>query len=59
MGNTTDGQVAIDRQVSIPDDADALGFEVQGRELFHVKEISALQVSIALLIARVNRGSFD
>src|ERR1700746_2169094 len=30
-GNATDGQVAFDRQFSIPDDADALGFEVQGR----------------------------
>jgi len=58
-GNATDGQVAFDRQLSIPDDADALGFEVQGWELLHMKEIGALEVSIALVIASVNRGSLD
>ncbi len=58
-GNATDGQVAFDRQLSIPDDADALGFEVQGRELLHGKEIGALEVSIALVIASVNKSSLD
>jgi len=42
-----------------PDDADALGFEVQGRKLLHIKEIGALQVRIALFIARMNRGRLD
>src|SRR5271169_1257683 len=41
-GNTVYGQVAFDGQLSVPDDADALGFEVQGRKLFDIKEIGAL-----------------
>src|SRR3984885_2991549 len=41
-GNATDHQVAFDRQLSILNDADVLGFEVQGGELLHVKEIGAL-----------------
>jgi len=42
-----------------PDDADALGFEVQGRKLLHIKEIGALQVRIALFVACRNRGRLD
>ncbi|MGA8620543.1 MAG: hypothetical protein WB660_18715 [Candidatus Sulfotelmatobacter sp.] len=53
------GQVAFDGQLSVPDDADALGFEVQGRKLLHIKEIGALKVSIALFIAGMNGDSFD
>jgi hypothetical protein len=47
------------RQFFIPDDTDALGFEVQGRQLLYIKEIGALQVRIALFIARMNRGRLD
>ena len=50
--NAVDGEVAFDGQLSVPDDADAPGFEVQGRKPLHVKEIGALKVSIALVIAR-------
>jgi hypothetical protein len=32
---------------------------MQGRKLFHIKEIRALQVSIALFIASMNRGRLD
>jgi len=42
-GNTVDGQVALDRQFSIPDDADARGFEMQGREFLDIKEISTFR----------------
>src|SRR4029077_130216 len=59
VGYATDGQVALDCQFSIPDNADALGLEVQGRKLFHIKEIGALQMRIALFIARMNRGCLD
>ena len=38
----TYGQVAFGRQLSIPEDADAFGFEMQGRELLNIKEIGAL-----------------
>src|ERR1700733_3767649 len=37
-----DSQVAFHRQLSILDDTDALGFEVQGGELLNMKEIGAL-----------------
>ena len=59
VGYATNGQIAFDRQFSIPDDADALGFEVQGRKLLHIKEIGALQVRIALFVACMNRGRLD
>src|SRR5580693_6374595 len=59
VGYATNGQIAFDRQFSIPDDADALGFEVQGRKLLHIKEIGALQVRIALFVARMDRGRLD
>jgi hypothetical protein len=58
-GNATDGQVAFDFQLSIPDDADALGFEMQGWKLLHIKEIGTLQVRIALFIAGVYRRRLD
>ena len=54
-----DGQIAFDCQLSIPDDADALGFEMQGWKLLHIKEIGALQVRIALFITSMNGGSLD
>jgi hypothetical protein len=54
-----DGQIALDRQLSIPDDADALGFEVQGPKFLYIKEIGALQMRIALFIAGMNRGRLD
>jgi hypothetical protein len=41
-GNAMDGQVAFDRQLSIPDGADTFGFEVQGRELFYTSKKSAV-----------------
>jgi MarR family transcriptional regulator, 2-MHQ and catechol-resistance regulon repressor len=59
LGFAMDGQIAFDRQLSISDNADALGFEVQGRKPLHIKEIGALQVSIALFIAGMNRGHLD
>jgi hypothetical protein len=36
-------QIAFHRQFSIPNDANVLGFEMQGRKLLHIKEIRALQ----------------
>jgi hypothetical protein len=57
--DAVDGQVAFHGQLPVPDDADAPGFEVQGRKLPHIKEVGALKVSIALFIAGVNGGSFD
>jgi len=59
VGYAMDGQIAFDRQLSIPDDSDALGFEVQGRKLLHIKEIGALQVRIALFIAGMNGSRLD
>jgi hypothetical protein len=52
-------QIAIDCQLAIPHDADVIGFELQGRELLHIKEIGALQVRIALFITGMNRGCLD
>src|SRR6516225_3693956 len=37
----------------------AVGPNWQGRKLLYIKEIGALEVSIAVFIAGVNRGSFD
>jgi len=48
------GQVAFDGQLSVPDDPDVRGFEVQARKFLHIEEIGALEVSIALFIAGVN-----
>src|SRR5579863_9508236 len=48
VGYAMDSQIALDRQLSIPDDADTFGFELQGREFLHIKEIGALQMSITL-----------
>src|ERR1700757_1664980 len=47
-GYPVNGKLAFDRQLSIPDDTDAFGFEGQGWKLLDIKEISALQVGIAL-----------
>jgi hypothetical protein len=41
MGDAVYAQVAFDGQLSVPDDTEAFGLEVQGRELFHIKEIGA------------------
>src|ERR1700730_10924021 len=54
MGDAVYAQVAFDGQLSVPDDTEAFGLEVQGREVFHIKEIGALQVSIALVIASLD-----
>ncbi len=54
FGNAVYGQVAFDGQLSVPDDPDVRGFEVQARKFLHIEEIGALEVSIALFIAGVN-----
>src|SRR5246127_1997234 len=59
VGNATDGQITFHRQFSLAHDVDARRLEVQGRELLHMKEIGALEVSIALVIAGVNGSSFN
>src|SRR5438128_3452495 len=57
--DAANGQVALDSQLSVPNKADARGLERQRRELLHVQEVLALQVRVALSIARLDRGSFD
>src|SRR3984957_69597 len=58
-GNSVNGQIAFHGQLSLARDLDARGLEVQGGKLFNVKEISALEVRIALFIGGVKGGSFD
>ena len=58
-GDTANGQVALYRQLSVPDKPDVRGLERQGGKLFHVEEVGTLQVRIALSVSRFNGGRFD
>jgi len=46
-GDAVEGQVSFHGQLSVRDDADALGLEIQVRELFDIEEIGDLQVGVA------------
>ena len=54
-----DGQVARNCEYSIFVLGDAIRFESQSGKFLHVEEIRALQVTIALRIAGVDRRGID
>src|SRR5204863_8790873 len=54
--DAANGQVALDGWLSIADKADGARLEGQRRKLLHVQEVGALQVRVALGVARLDRG---
>src|SRR5258705_8815009 len=57
--DTVNRQVSLDGKFSVVNLFDNRGFEQEKRMLFHIEEISAFQICIALSIARFDRGRLD
>ena len=59
LGDAVDGQVAGDGIVAAAFGLHLGGFEGHRGELFHVEEVGALQVAVALGVAGVHGGDVD
>jgi len=52
-------QVAGNRQFTVAGACHARGFEGERRKLFHIEEVGALQMPVALGVAGIDRSRID